>query len=63
MATHTKSVLIVIDNFILENLGDTVRIITGPKGIQNPGRKYKHAMIMGNRISFQSIKLMRAQYL
>ena len=34
-----------------------------PKEIQNPGRIYKHATIVGNRFSFQSIILMRAPYL
>ena len=55
--------IIDLTSYIFEIWAIQLELELVPKEIQNPGRKYKHATIVGNRISFQSIKLMRAQYL
>ena len=56
-------VAIDLTSYIFEIWAIQLELELVPKEIQNPGRIYKHATIVGNRISFQSIILMRAPYL
>ena len=52
-----------LTSYIFEIWAIQLELELVPKEIQNPGRIYKHATIVGNRISFQSIILMFALYL